>query len=153
MQPGGRLYDMTRMVVFESLAVCALALSSCSAPAAQNQQPLPAVINADCAPWDGASFTISIPMDTGRLVTISIYQAPDIPRRVTFTLPDASGRVGNAVYRPEFGPDEPVRGTLVFQGVASGVPVEGEIDIESAGGFRYHGPIRATWGQTQAMCG
>jgi hypothetical protein len=138
------------------LLVCyllmALMESACSPPTPQ-PPPLPATVSADCAPWDGAAFTVSVPVETGRSISISIYQAPDIRSRVTFSFPDPGNRVGYAFYKPEFGPDEALSGSVTLQAAQRGIPVEGELDLESPGGLRYRYAFVATWGSQQAYCG
>jgi hypothetical protein len=114
---------------------------------------MPAVVEADCAPWDGAAFTLSIPFDTGRLARISIYQAPDIQRRVTFSFPDPTGHVGSAFYHPEFGEDAALGGTVTFESVQKGVPVQGKFDLLSTAGLRLRGRFDATWVDRRALCG
>src|SRR5687768_7811837 len=61
----------------------------------RNQHPVhvfTATINRDCAPWDGAAFTVSIPYDSVSTITISIWQSPDIKFPSTFSFPDPTGR-------------------------------------------------------------
>ena len=44
----------------------------------ENLTVLPATINRDCAPWDGAAFTMSIPYNSVSVITIQ----REIHRRV-----------------------------------------------------------------------
>jgi hypothetical protein len=122
----------------------------------QSQEPaqvLPAVINRDCAPWDGMAFTVTIPYAPVSTIDISIWQAPDISLPVTFRFPDSSGRVGNAVYRPGFGEPEQITGTAFFRRVGEGGPVEGEFNFERENGVRLRGKFKAEWGNQRALCG
>jgi hypothetical protein len=113
------------------------------------------VVVRDCAPWDGAAFTLSIPLDTGRLLIVSVFQAPDLRRSTTFTFPDPTGRLGNAVYRPEpgMGADETLTGTITFQAVQAGLPVQGQMHLNSTSSGAFNGSFTAEWGNTTAYCG
>ena len=144
---------MLRYAVLQCLALGALILSACAAPAAQYEPPIPAIVETDCAPWDGTAFTVSVPFDTGRLVTISIYQSPDIRGRKTFTFPDSSGRVGSAMFRPKFGEGEAMAGSVSLDRVQRGTPIDGAFDLISESGVRYRGRFHAIWSQHQAFCG
>jgi hypothetical protein len=144
---------MLRHAALHCLVLGALILSGCAAPAAENEPPFPAGVEADCAPWDGPAFTASVPFDTGRLITISIYRSPDIEGRHTFAFPDSSGRVGIAMFWPEFGAAEELAGSVSFDNVQRGTPIHGTFDLRSASGVRYHGRFLAIWGQRQAYCG
>lgn len=135
------------------LLLAGFILSACTAPAVPSAPTFPAVIQADCAPWDGAAFTLSIPFDTGQLARISIYRAPDFQLRTTFSFPDTTGRVGNAVYQPELGEAQTITGRLTVDPVALDTPVRGEFDLQSTDGLRMRGRFEATWIQAQAMCG
>jgi hypothetical protein len=122
----------------------------------QSQEPahvLPAVINRDCAPWDGAAFTVTIPYAPASTIDISIWQAPEISLPVTFEFPDSSGRVGNAVYRPQFGPPAQLTGTAFFWRVGEGGPVEGDFNFERGNGIQLRGKFKAEWGNQRALCG
>ena len=135
------------------MALVVLILSACATPAAPNDHPYLAVVQTDCAPWDGAAFTLSIPFDTGRLVRVSIYQSPHLQHRVTFSFPDPTGRVGEASFHPEFGPVAALKGTVTFQAVQEGIPFQGEFDLQSTDGMHLRGHFDATWVDRQALCG
>lgn len=114
---------------------------------------LPAAINRDCAPWDGAAFIVTIPYAPASAIDISIWQAPDINIPVTFGFPDSSGRVGSAVYRPQFGEPEQLTGMAFFWRVQENGPVEGEFNFERGNGTQLKGKFKAEWGNQQAPCG
>ncbi|HET6847099.1 MAG TPA: hypothetical protein VFH29_09710 [Anaerolineales bacterium] len=135
------------------LPLASFVLSACTTPAVPNAPTYPAVIQADCAPWDGAAFTLSIPFDTGRLARVSIYRAPDLPSRTRFSFPDATGRIGNAIYQPEFGEAQTITGSLTFDAVRRDAPASGEFDWQTADGLRMRGRFNAKWIQGQALCG
>jgi hypothetical protein len=68
----------------------------------QNQEALQtfhATVNRDCAPWDGAAFTVSIPLGDGTIIDLSIWKSSDIRLPTTYSFPDETGQVGNALLR------------------------------------------------------
>jgi hypothetical protein len=123
---------------------------------ARNQEPLqtfPATVNRDCAPWDGAAFTVLIPLGDGRSIDISIWQSPDIKLPSTYSFPDETGQVGNALLRAQAGSPEPLTGRVSFPRVEQGVPVEGEFNLLTEAGRKFKGKFEAEWGNQIAMCG
>jgi len=122
----------------------------------RNQQPVQvftATINRDCAPWDGSAFTMSISYDPGSVINISIWQSPDIKFASTFSFPDDTGRVGNAVYLSASGEYEQLSGKISFQRVEEGKPVEGTFSLMSERGEEFKGEFVAEWGNQLVMCG
>ena len=112
-----------------------------------------ATINRDCAPWDGAAFTVSIPYDSGSVINISIWQSPDIKLPVSFSFPDETGQVGNAVYLLASGEYKQLSGEVSFSRVVEGSPVEGEFNFTSEKGEQFKGKFKANWGDEIVMCG
>jgi hypothetical protein len=112
-----------------------------------------ATINRDCAPWDGAAFTLSIPDGSGAFIDVSIWQSPDFIFPVTFSFPDQTGRVGNAVYRSADGSFEALSGKVFFWRVEQGIPVEGEFNLVTGAGQQFKGKFKANWGDFLALCG
>jgi len=122
----------------------------------KNEEPpplYPATIERDCAPWDGAAFTVSIPWDQAAILNISIYQSPEITHPVTFSFPDETMRIGNAYLLLPDGSPEQLTGKIFFAGVHTGRIVEGRFDLISAGGEKVMGRFRAEWGNQVAYCG
>lgn len=116
------------------------------------EQIFPATINDDCAPWDGSAFTVSIPMkDMG--ISISIYQAPDIKFPTTFSFPDGTLNVGNALLIMPIDSPKELTGKVSFQGVQQGSPVEGTFDLTTVTGERFKGKFIAEWGNEIVYCG
>jgi len=116
------------------------------------EQIFPATINRDCAPWDGSAFTVSIPMkDMG--ISISIYQAPDIKLPATFSFPDDTMSVGNALLIMPIDSPKELTGKVSFQRVQQGSPVEGTFDITAVTGERFKGKFIAEWGNEIVYCG
>jgi len=119
----------------------------------ESEQIFPATINRDCAPWDGAAFTVSIPMHGGTIVNISIWQTPDIKLPVTFSFPDNTGQVGNASLAPRVGLPEQLTGSVYFQKVDQEHPVEGEFDLHTQAGRHIKGKFKAEWDDQVMLCG
>jgi hypothetical protein len=131
--------------------VLVLLLAAC-APA-QGAPALAATINRDCGPADGPAFTVEIPMEArGRLV-VSIWQAPEISGRARFTLTDPTDATGSATLFTSADAYEPLSGTITFEGVNSGRPVQGDLRLISASGEVFEGAFTAEWGDFQAYCG
>ena len=123
---------------------------------ARNQEPaqtFSAIINRDCAPWDGSAFTVSIPMSAGAVVDIYIWQSPDIKFSKTFSFPDNTGQVGNASLRSVSGEYEQLSGTVFFQRVDEGSPVAGRFELVTEAGQRFEGQFEAGWENRVAVCG
>jgi hypothetical protein len=142
-----------QFLIASSLLVLVIAVFAFST---RNQEParvFPATINRDCAPWDGSAFTMSIPLQDGSLLNISIYQSPDINRPATFSFPDESRRVGNASYLLPSGEYEQLSGKVSFQRVAEGMPVEGKFNVRSERGEQFKGRFVAAWDNLTVMCG
>jgi hypothetical protein len=113
----------------------------------------PATIDGDCAPWDGAAFTVSIPRDQAAILNISIYQSPEIIHPVTFSFPDETMRIGSAyLLRPDGSPEQ-LTGKVFFAGVHTGQTVEGRFELTSTRGEKFMGTFRAEWGSQMAYCG
>jgi hypothetical protein len=122
----------------------------------RNQEPLqvfPATINRDCAPWDGAAFTLSIPFDEGTIIDISIWQSPDIKLPTTYSFPDETGQVGNALVHLQADLPEQLTGRASFPRLEQGVPVEGKFNLLTEAGQKFKGKFEAEWGTQVAMCG
>jgi hypothetical protein len=122
----------------------------------RDQEPVqvfPAVVNRDCAPWDGSAFTISISYDSVSVIDISIWQSPDIQVPVRFLFPDETMRVGNVLLLLSDNPPEQLTGKVFFWTVEQGMPIEGEFNFTSGRGERFEGKFKAEWGNQSAMCG
>ncbi|HJS18433.1 MAG TPA: hypothetical protein VJ785_06780 [Anaerolineales bacterium] len=120
------------------------------------QEPLqtfPAVVDRDCAPWDGSAFTVSIADETGLVIYVSIWQSPDLKFPSTFAFPDETGQTGIAYILPELDPLEQLSGRVTFQRVEQGTPVEGEFELSTETGQRFSGKFLAEWGNEIVYCG
>ena len=135
------------------LLILGVALFTFAARSQELVQATPATVTRDCAPWDGSAFTVSIPMEAGDSINVSIWQAPDIKLPVTFSFPDNTGQVGNASYQLTSGEYEQLSGTVFFQRVAEGSPLEGKFELVTETGQRFEGQFKAEWKDQFVMCG
>jgi hypothetical protein len=135
------------------ILILGIALFTFSARDREPVQVFPATINRDCAPWDGAAFTVSFRYDSITTITISIWQSPGFAFPVTFSFPDETMRVGIAYSLPELDPLEELTGKVTFWRVEEGSPVEGEFNFVTERGKQFKGKFKAEWGNQIAMCG
>jgi hypothetical protein len=112
-----------------------------------------ATVQRDCAPWDGPAFTVNVPLNDGRAVSISIWQEPALGGPLSFTFPDTSGQVGNASVFPANGIPEELSGTVSFQSVQANHPVQGRFDLVDQNGEHFKGSFDATWTDVTMLCG
>lgn len=124
-----------------------------SVPDQKPGQTFPATVNRDCAPSDGAAFTVRVPVSGGEIINISIWQAPEIRFRKTFTFPDGTGQVGNVLLIPPAGMPESLTGEAWFEGVSAGEVLEGGFRLKSESGGRFEGQFIAEWGNEVVYCG
>jgi len=116
-------------------------------------QVYPATIQRDCAPWDGAAFTVRIPWQADTVIDISIWQSPDINFPKTFSFPDATGQVGNAILIYAAGVPEPLSGTASFSRVDQSIAVTGRFDMRDEAGNQFKGIFNAEWDNQMMLCG
>ena len=122
----------------------------------RNKEPaqvLPATINRDCAPWDGAAFTVAIPANDGIIIYVSVWQSPDTKLPVRFSFPDETGQIGFAYILPELDPLQQLSGDISFTRVEEGIPVEGEFNFTAESGEQFKGRFKAEWGNEIVYCG
>jgi len=143
----------TLFFIAVGLLILGIALFTFSRRNQEPAQALSATVTRDCAPWDGSAFTVSIPMETGGVINVSIWQAPDIKLPVTFSFPDNTGQVGNASYQLASGEYEQLSGTVFFQRVAEGSQVEGKFGLVTETGQRFEGQFKAEWEDQFIICG
>ena len=149
-----RMKPRTQFLIAIGLIILVLGITwySFSTRNQVSEEIFPATINRDCAPWDGAAFTVSVPMD-GEVINISIWQSPDISFPVTFSFPDETGQVGNASLQFQVGLSQPLSGEVFFWRVDAESPVEGRFDLKDENGREFNGKFKAEWGNVTAMCG
>ena len=135
------------------LVILGIAWLSYSTRNREPTQVIPATINRDCTPWDGPAFTVSIPLNDGITIHISIWQSPDIKRPARFSFPDETGQIGFAYILPEPDSIQPLSGDLSFIRVKEGIPVEGEFNFTTESGEEFKGKFNAVWGNQVVYCG
>ncbi|HUG33823.1 MAG TPA: hypothetical protein VMJ90_03565 [Anaerolineales bacterium] len=119
----------------------------------QSFKTFPATVNRDCAPWDGAAFTLTIQYDPTTVVYISKWRSPDIKFPTTFSFPDETRQVGIAYILPELDPLDELTGIVWFERVQEGTPLEGRFKLTSVRGETYEGKFTAEWGNQIVYCG
>jgi hypothetical protein len=145
----------SRILFFAAAALLVMVAAILFMLLARVEEPLPlfpARVDRDCAPWDGAAFTMSIPLDK-ETITISIYQPPNIQRFVRFSFPDETLREGHALLVLPVDVPETLTGQVSFQRVEQGVPVDGQFDLSTEGGRHFKGTFLADWGNETVYCG
>lgn len=113
----------------------------------------PASASLDCAPWDGAAFTVQIPWQGGDVIDISIWQAPEIQFPVTFNFPDDTGQVGNVILTHPSGLPNALTGEVWLKNVSVGNVIQGRFNLKSEGGGLYQGQFAAQWSEQITLCG
>jgi hypothetical protein len=114
---------------------------------------LSATISRDCAPWDGAAFTITVPMSDSAILDISIWQSPDIRRPISFSFPDETQQIGNTSLLPQFGEPDQLTGQVWLNNVSEGMPVEGRFSLTSESGAQLEAKFVAQWDDQIVYCG
>jgi hypothetical protein len=116
-------------------------------------QTFPSTIQRDCAPWDGAAFTVNIPLQSGDAISVSIWQAPELQSPKTFSFPDNTGQVGNASLMRSAGFPEELSGSVSFSSVQQASPAEGRFDLTTDTGQHFSGEFHAEWRDQTILCG
>jgi len=147
------MISRTQFFIAIGLLILGMVLFTLSTRNQEPTQVFPATVNRDCAPWDGAAFTVSFRYDSITTITISIWQSPSFTFPVTFSFPDGSMRVGIAYSLMELDPLEELTGKVTFLRVEAGSPVEGEFNLRTQRGKQFKGKFVAEWGNQIAMCG
>jgi hypothetical protein len=122
-------------------------------PNQENRNTYPATVYRDCAPWDGAAFTVQIPLGRGDVIDISIWKSPEIQIPITFTFPDDTGQTGNAILSHHVGQLDALSGTVRFQSVVEGQPVRGSFNLHNESGEIFEGSFEAEWDDQFFLCG
>jgi len=143
----------TLLFIAIGLLILGIALFTFSRSNQESTQVFPASIVRDCAPWDGSAFTVSVQMDGGTVIYISIWQVPDIKFPKTFSFPDETGQIGIAYILPEIDPLILLNGTVMFERVQEGMPLEGRFNFTSERGGQFKGQFKAEWRNEIVYCG
>ena len=113
----------------------------------------PAVVERDCAPWDGSAFTVSIQLRDRSRIAISIYRSPEIERPISFSFPDESMSNGDALLVLPVGAPRRLSGEVWFERVHQGTPVEGRFQFRTESWTQLEGRFLAEWGAEIIYCG
>ena len=129
-----------------------------SAIGVQEAPVAPAVAWNDCAPWDGAAFTIAIGQPGSKSVDaehawlmISIWHPAASRHAATYRFPDRDGKTGAVQYNGTAFPS--VTGTVSFPRATVADEISGAFDFIAPDGRRLAGPFRGKWSPRRAMCG
>lgn len=145
----------SRLALFIAISILTLGavLFAFFSRSESSAQVFPAKVTRDCAPWDGAAFTLSVPHESGVVIYVSIWQSPDIHFPRTLSFPDDTGQLGNAYILSELGPLEILRGRVTLQRVEVGTPIEGRFRFTSERGGKFEGRFLAEWDDQIILCG
>jgi len=135
------------------LLILGIALFTFSRSHQESTQVFPATVVRDCAPWDGAAFTVSVQYDASATIYISIWQSPDFNFPATFSFPDETGQIGIVYILPELGPYTELRGEVSLESVGEGMPLEGRFNFTSERGGQFKGQFKAEWRNEIVYCG
>ncbi len=116
-------------------------------------QTFHATITRDCAPWDGAAFTVKINLPHGKILDISIWQSPPIAFPTTYTFPDSTAQIGNTNLIFASGNAEPLSGTAFFSSIDEAHPVNGHFKFRMPDGTQIAGIFNAEWDYQLVLCG
>jgi hypothetical protein len=142
-----------RLLLATGLLVLVIALFTFQGRDQEAVQVFAATINRDCAPWDGAAFTMSVSYDTGTVLSISIWQAPEINFPFTISLSGDGEKNGYAYILQELGPFIQLHGNIFFQRVNTKEPVQGNFDLTDENGNQFSGKFIAEWRNEVIYCG
>lgn len=136
------------------LAVAALTASLLAVQPALS----PAVAWRDCAPWDGAAFTVAVgrpgQKDVDRAqpwLRIAIWHEASIRNPVTYRFPDTDGKTGAVQYGGTAFPS--VTGTVSFTRAVFGDDLDGSFAFVAPDGQKIVGRFHGRWSPDVAVCG
>ena len=135
------------------LLILGIAIFTFSMRDQEPTQVFSATVNRDCAPWDGAAFTVQIPWHGGDIINISIWKSPDIKFPTTFSFPDNTGQIGNVILIRPVGLPDPLTGEVWFDSVSEEKVVDGGFRLKGERGDLFEGRFAAEWGSQVALCG
>jgi hypothetical protein len=142
--------------LFIALA-CAQVLAADAPQAVPERKP---TIYFSAAPWDGAAYSIEIPLEKSDdapnpYIRVSIWGNPEFAKSQTLRFTgkeDSSGGdnkgVGRATYQTIQNKSWPenLAGTMTFKALQQGKPVSAAYDFSSEKGKKLKGKFKAPWG-------
>jgi hypothetical protein len=96
---------------------------------------------------------MSVSYDTGTVLSISIWQAPEINFPFTISLSGDGEKNGYAYILQELGPFIQLHGNIFFQRVNTKEPVQGNFDLTDENGNQFSGKFIAEWRNEVIYCG
>lgn len=136
-----------------------LACAACgAAPPTRPEVVATARIARTCAPWDGAAFTVSVPMSDGidaaalPALRLMVWSAPQFERGQTVVFADGDDRTGAAQYAESEDSAMPLTGEATFRQAADG-SIEGTLHLKAADGRRFERRFRGRLDPGAVMCG
>jgi hypothetical protein len=141
------------LVLAISLLILGAALYTLVNRTARTLPAFAASVRRDCAPADGPAFTVEIPLQDGRVISISVWQSPDIIFPKTFSFMNDSRQPGNVSLIHPAGLSEQLVGEVTFQHVQQATPIEGQFRLRSEGGEQFEGQFEAKWDGQVVFCG
>lgn len=111
-----------------------------------------------CAPWDGAAFSVSVPLREGADATalpalrVRVWSPPRFEHARTVVFGDGDDRTGVAQYAESEDRAMPLTGEATFRQAADG-GIEGTLRLKAADGRRFERRFRGPLDPGQVMCG
>jgi len=111
-----------------------------------------------CAPWDGAAFSVSVPLregaDPGALpaLRVMVWSPPQFEHERTVVFADGDDRTGVAQYMEAEDRATPLTGEATFRQAADG-GIEGTLRLKAADGRRFERRFRGRLDDRMVMCG
>lgn len=150
--------DMTSWRVWLGAGLV-LACGACGAGQTTRQEAVAvAHIARTCAPWDGAAFSVSVPLregaDPGALpaLRVMVWSPPRFEHARTVVFADGDNRTGVAQYAESEERATPLTGEATFRQAADG-GIEGTLRLIAADGRRFERRFRGPLDPGVVMCG
>lgn len=149
---------MASLRVWTGAALVLMCAACGAAPPTRPEAVATAQIARTCAPWDGAAFTVSVPLgndaDPAALpaLQLSVWSSPqfDGERKIVFA--EGDDRTGAASYAETVERATPLTGEATFRQAADG-SIEGTLRLKAADGRRFERRFRGRLGDRAVMCG
>lgn len=145
---------------FRPLLLTGAAIALTAAAATAKIDATPAIINLSEAPWDGASYSLQIPLPksdeaAAPVLRVDLWDRPEFSKKtvVRFTGKEDPGGgpgrgAGRVAYQAVLNQTFPERasGVITFKSLKRGTPVEGSYDLVTVKGRKFMGKFVAAWG-------
>lgn len=141
--------------------MCAALVSACAAcgtaPSMRPETIAAAHIARTCAPWDGAAFSVSVPVGHGvdpaalPALQLSVWSSPQFDGERTVVFADGDDRAGLAFHVETPERTTPLTGEVTFRQAADG-GIEGTLRLKDADGRRFERRFRGRLDGGAVMC-